>query len=560
MYFAVIFIAHIVTAVQIASNDSLQNIIEEKERIVERLAQAVNEAYNKRCNLQCDDCTFSACGSILNLPHKETINCTRNFGIDQFNNGICSFKCPVQYIQSASSILTSHPYENKDTEIEKCWTTELESTFKKIYQEDKNNKNNLRWQYIGTKSGLVRIFPYYTQPICNSLDPRVRPWYVSATSGPKTIIITLDVSASMMNYGRLQLALAAANTVVGTLTNADYVSIVLFGDKATQLLIQHQKPGELILATYQNKVELQTLIRNITVDPTQSTNFEDAFEKAFDILDQANSTLECNSAILFLTDGHPNKGSTSEYKLTSLVENRNKYGSVIFTYSLGSDSARRLLRGIACASQGVYTHIADGEDLLQQLSQYYEYFALLRELGNESVSWVEPYEDAAGAGLIVTVSKAVYHHDNNFAIPTLIGVVGADILVTDLENAGKESGLDHEMVIQRLASNNKCPTIKKASPCLLKIIRSKGGATQCEDKDLQTKCNTQRVPNCTKQSVDYCNFKKNRFVYDVDLYFHQSCCQINHTITCTNKAINCNFSVVIIPIVIALTAIFKTCY
>ena len=54
-----------------------------------------------------------------------------------------------------------------------------------------------RWQYFGSTAGLVRVFPgrewdtnfagFY-----NDYDPRLRPWYIAATSGPKDVIIILD--------------------------------------------------------------------------------------------------------------------------------------------------------------------------------------------------------------------------------------------------------------------------------------------------------------------------------------------------------------------------------
>ena len=48
-------------------------------------------------------------------------------------------------------------------------------------------------------------------------DPRIRPWYVAASSGPKDVVIVLDVSGSMSQYNRLDLAKEAAETVINTL-------------------------------------------------------------------------------------------------------------------------------------------------------------------------------------------------------------------------------------------------------------------------------------------------------------------------------------------------------
>ena len=36
-----------------------------------------------------------------------------------------------------------------------------------------------------------------------TFDPRVRPWYVGASSGPKDVIIVLDTSGSMNSLGRM---------------------------------------------------------------------------------------------------------------------------------------------------------------------------------------------------------------------------------------------------------------------------------------------------------------------------------------------------------------------
>jgi hypothetical protein len=33
-------------------------------------------------------------------------------------------------------------------------------------------------------------------------DPRMRPWYIAATSGPKNVVIIIDGSSSMKKNGR----------------------------------------------------------------------------------------------------------------------------------------------------------------------------------------------------------------------------------------------------------------------------------------------------------------------------------------------------------------------
>lgn len=56
--------------------------------------------------------------------------------------------------------------------------------------------------YIGTSFGMFRGYPGLHQDSDNGActkdyDPRFRPWYVSATSGSKNLILIIDVSGSM---------------------------------------------------------------------------------------------------------------------------------------------------------------------------------------------------------------------------------------------------------------------------------------------------------------------------------------------------------------------------
>ena len=103
--------------------------------------------------------------------------------------------------------------------------------------------------YYGSDTGSFRIIPARHSEKCGVYDPRRRPWYVAASSGPKDVVLVLDVSGSMEDYGRIKLANKAARTIVDTLTVADRVAIVKFSDVAS--LIGGQT--SLIRATKENK-------------------------------------------------------------------------------------------------------------------------------------------------------------------------------------------------------------------------------------------------------------------------------------------------------------------
>lgn len=52
----------------------------------------------------------------------------------------------------------------------------------------------------------------------SGFDPRFRPWFANAATGPKDVIIIIDVSGSMYTSDRINLAKNAAKKVLLTLT------------------------------------------------------------------------------------------------------------------------------------------------------------------------------------------------------------------------------------------------------------------------------------------------------------------------------------------------------
>lgn len=115
-----------------------------------------------------------------------------------------------------------------------------------------------RWQYFGSIHGVARFYPgrewdtnfagFY-----KDYDPRTRPWYIAATSGPKDVVIVMDcrynclkqsevslnrwlfsvltricvcLSSESMKGEKFGIAKAVAKTVIQTLTRQDYVNVI----------------------------------------------------------------------------------------------------------------------------------------------------------------------------------------------------------------------------------------------------------------------------------------------------------------------------------------------
>jgi len=257
------------------------------------------------------------------------------------------------------------------------------------------------WTYFGAHNGMFRQVPATLANECGRYDPRTRPWYVAASSGPKDVVIVIDTSGSMDDYGRMRLAIEAATTIVNMLTVADRVAIVPFAGSAR--FIGAGDGGEtLIRATNENKRKIVKAIKGLSA--TGSTNFYEAFARTFDALDatiRRESTTGCNIAVLFLTDGQISEGPGSDAVISLVNEGTEdlstRYGrkTVVFTFSLGLNADTSTTKQIACATGGIFTPVDDyafGGDLVTTMSSYFKLFALgLGEGDNGNfTAWVEP--------------------------------------------------------------------------------------------------------------------------------------------------------------------------
>ncbi|KAL7479043.1 hypothetical protein ACHAW6_008953 [Cyclotella cf. meneghiniana] len=319
-----------------------------------------------------------------------------------------------------------------------------------------------RQMYFGSFAGSFRIIPARHSETCGDFDPRYRPWFTAASSGPKDVVIVIDVSASMDDYNRMELAKEAASTVVKTLSAADKFALITFSESAVQTLGE----GTLMQAENENKDMAIEVINNITVD-RKLTNFYAAFEKAFDTIEAEYST-GCNVAILFLTDGKittgPGKNETIalvNQRIHNLETNSNQT-TTIFTYSLGLKADHNLMKRLACETKGIWTQVDDStDDLITAMSSYYKLYALgLGQGGNEDwVAWVEPYQFYTGGRNGTSVSAPVY--DRSVTPPLFLGAVAVDMLMDDYELAlGAEAS--SSFLLEKLVRNStsRCPKIE----------------------------------------------------------------------------------------------------
>ena len=342
--------------------------------------------------------------------------------------------------------------------------------------------------YFGSQDGMFRSFPGQQEIFCGQYDPRVRPWYIAASSGPKNIILVLDTSDSMRGQ-RMELLKAAAIRVVQTLTVGDRVAIVPF---ATTAHVIGDSDGRMLVATVANTEYLVNAINGLYAEG--ETNFYGALQSAFDTMDKTVAAalhVACNSAILFFTNGiMTTPQNVTEQDVIDLVSTRinatiQSIGKpiVFFTYSISeTDEVHAFPKKLACSTElGVWSKIVDPTKIVQSLTSYYQLFSL--GLGNSKdnfVAWVGPYNITFSDIMGTIVSAPVY--DRSLNPPLLIGVVG---IFHNLNAAYKALGIetgDPAVLNQiELASTAKCPTLN-LTLCVLESFRqqsSTGNESLC---------------------------------------------------------------------------------
>ena len=345
---------------------------------------------------------------------------------------------------------------------------------------------------LGTKDGHFTIYPGRARErypkskwsdtyVCEEYDPRKRPWYVGASTGPKDIVLVLDVSGSMgepidlANNTKWDLVKRAASETLDTLTVADHVNVVLFSDDAKVLWTESGLARALSENIDKIKMQLEE------VQPANNTNFTAAFEAAFPLLwrncdEEPSPCSKCEKIVLFLTDGRdtsrrrdesikPSKMAEVIEGLQTKLERETGKRAAIFTFSMSEDADDAIPRQIACANSGAWAYVGPRTNPLDSLLSYYLYTSA--GLRGISPVWIEPYEDASGLGIVTTVALPIYARGTEQEHDVFLGVVGHQVLLDEL--VGEHVSLD-DVLHELIKRTRDCP-YSVETPCELQVYR-----------------------------------------------------------------------------------------
>eukprot|EP00803_Ostreobium_quekettii_P009407 evm.model.scf_1763.1 EVM.evm.TU.scf_1763.1 scf_1763:8834-16698(+) len=281
-----------------AQGDRLDDLIASVEDVVDEIAGQAEEAFKRRFPtvLACE-CSRHACDGEFDFSD----TCHEELG----DSELCG-ECAGQKLDFNNSFVLTPPGTdplNMGADLKDAVCTY--KVLDEVFQDVENDLGIRAWSYVASSSGIMRNWPGHAMERgedvakgegeeelgnCQSYDPRVRPWYAAATSGPKDVVLVIDTSGSMNTIEngskgfatRWVVARDALLKLLETFGISDYVNLVEFNDGVKSII-----PGKLIQATEGNLEELKTEL--LGVRPTGATDFRLGLESAFNLL--INATL-----------------------------------------------------------------------------------------------------------------------------------------------------------------------------------------------------------------------------------------------------------------------------
>ncbi len=177
----------------------------------------------------------------------------------------------------------------------------------------------------------------------------------------KDIAFVLDTSGSMAG-AKLEQAKKALAFCVENLNDGDRFEILRFATDVDPLF------GGFKEAAKANRERAQSFIRE--TKPIGGTAIDDALRKALDLLSRREQSKTRPGLVVFLTDGRPTVGETSEEAIHGNV--KKTAGEVrIFCFGIGHDVNTHLLDKIAETTRAFSQYVLPEEDIEVKVSNFY---------------------------------------------------------------------------------------------------------------------------------------------------------------------------------------------
>lgn len=238
-----------------------------------------------------------------------------------------------------------------------------------IDPSSKNNPGAFRLAAIADSGNLNASFYAYPDPktgggtflMLAGLPPK-KPGDRAGTTVKREVTLVLDRSGSM-NGEKLTQVRDTALQVLAGLEFGESFNIIVYNESIDAFA---DSP---VVKTQETVAEARAYINGILA--RGGTNIHDALLEAL----RQPTTSGTLPLVLFLTDGLPTVGETSEKAIRTLVTAANPHHRRVFTFGAGVDVNAPLLDRIAIDSRAVSTYVLPGEDVEVKVSQVFKRLA-----------------------------------------------------------------------------------------------------------------------------------------------------------------------------------------
>ncbi|MEV5365170.1 von Willebrand factor type A domain-containing protein [Streptomyces cellulosae] len=169
---------------------------------------------------------------------------------------------------------------------------------------------------------------------------------------PAALTFVVDVSGSMGEPGRLDLAREALGTMTDRLRDDDSVALVTFSGESETVLPMTRLDG--------NRGEIHDAIDSL--EPTDSTNLGAGVETGYETAVEGLRKGATNRVVL-VSDALANTGETEAGAILERIsESRREHGITLFGVGVGSDYGDALMEQLADRGDGHTVYVSDEED------------------------------------------------------------------------------------------------------------------------------------------------------------------------------------------------------
>jgi Ca-activated chloride channel family protein len=169
---------------------------------------------------------------------------------------------------------------------------------------------------------------------------------------PAALTFVVDISGSMAEPGRLDLARHSLGVLTDRLRDDDSVAIVTFSDEAETVLPMTRLGG--------NRGEIHDAVDSL--EPTDSTNLGAGVETGYETAVEGLREGATNRVVL-VSDALANTGDTdADTILERIATERREHGITLFGVGVGSDYGDALMERLADKGDGHTEYVSDEDD------------------------------------------------------------------------------------------------------------------------------------------------------------------------------------------------------